>query len=418
MAQAPQRNWKDRAEYDLWAAAAKETNAQKRLELLNTWKQKYPATEMKVEMYQLYMGTYQQLNQGKNMLEAAQQLVAADPKAPTAMSAQYWICELTVSLNNTEPAALDAGELAAKTLLGNLDAAYAADKKPANTSEADWKKQRAQIEGVAHSTIGWVNWQRKKLEQAEADLVKSLQVHPANGKVSYWLGTVLLAQRNVEKQGVALFHIARAAELSGEGALPDATRKQLEAYLQKVYTQFHGDTSGLDELKTQVRSAALPPEGFKIKTAVEIASEKEEEFKKSNPMLALWMSIKKELAGPNGEQYFESNVKGASLPGGAGGVSKFKGKLISHKPAAKPNLLVLGISDANTPEVTLKLEVPMVGKADAGTELEFEGIAAEFTKDPFMLTFEVEKKEMVSGWPAPAPPAKKAVKKAVPKKKK
>ena len=156
-------------------------------------------------------------------------------------------------------------------------------------------------------------------------------------------------------------------------------RKDLDAYLTKVYTNYHGDTSGLAEMKALAKTQAFPPPDFKIKSSVEIATEKEEEFKKSNPMLALWMSIRKELAGPNGEQYFAEHIKDAQLPAGVPGVEKFKGKLISTKPAVNPKELVIGMSDATTPEITLKLEVPMKGKADPGTEIAFAGVASAFT---------------------------------------
>jgi hypothetical protein len=58
--------------------------------------------------------------------------------------------------------------------------------------------------------------------------------------------------------------------------------------------------------------------------------------------------------------------------------------------------------------VTLKLDSALPGKADPGTEIEFEGVPSAFSKDPeFMVTFDVEK-DKISGWPAQAPPAKKA----------
>ena len=44
-AQGPQKNWKDRAEFDLYDSITKETQPAKRLELLNSWKEKYPASE-------------------------------------------------------------------------------------------------------------------------------------------------------------------------------------------------------------------------------------------------------------------------------------------------------------------------------------------------------------------------------------
>ncbi|MDP3001024.1 MAG: hypothetical protein Q8N47_26315 [Bryobacterales bacterium] len=83
--------------------------------------------------------------------------------------------------------------------------------------------------------------------------------------------------------------------------------------------------------------------------------------------------------------------------------------MIEHKPARNPNAIVVGISDATTAEVTLKLETPMTGRADPGTELEFEGVISGFTKDPFMLTMDIETPaDQISGWPAPTPAAKKA----------
>jgi len=48
--------------------------------------------------------------------------------------------------------------------------------------------------------------------------------------------------------------------------------------------------------------------------------------------------------------------------------------------------------------------------------IQFEGVPSAFTKDPFMLTFDVDSKDKIAGWPAQAaPPAKKRV---VPRKKK
>ncbi len=101
-------------------------------------------------------------------------------------------------------------------------------------------------------------------------------------------------------------------------------------------------------------------------------------------------------------------MKGADVPGGAGGVQKLKGKLISSKPALRPKELTLAIVDGSTPEVTLNLDAPLPGKADAGTEIEFAGVPSAFTKEPFNVTFDVEKKN-VSGWPGKDAPARRPV---------
>src|SRR4051794_3681325 len=58
---AAQKNWKDRAEYDLYEAITKETAPSKRLELLNSWKEKYPLSDFADARQQLFMSTFSQV---------------------------------------------------------------------------------------------------------------------------------------------------------------------------------------------------------------------------------------------------------------------------------------------------------------------------------------------------------------------
>ena len=154
-------------------------------------------------------------------------------------------------------------------------------------------------------------------------------------------------------------------------------------------------------METLAKTSAMPPADFKIKTAVEIANEKDEELKKSNPQLAFWMGIKDNLTGAQGEDYFKS-MKGAALPGGAGGVTKFKGWLVKAEPAVKSKELLVSMEGKDQPaDVTLKLvgedgttPAPLTGKPEVGTEIEFEGVGDSFTRDPFMVTFTTQKSKI------------------------
>jgi len=76
---------------------------------------------------------------------------------------------------------------------------------------------------------------------------------------------------------------------------------------------------------------------------------------KAEPVTAqqLWSSIKTELTGPNAQEYFDGNFKAALVPGGAGGVSRLTGTLLSVEPKEQPRVLVLAMSDRTRPEVTL-----------------------------------------------------------------
>lgn len=391
---------KDRGEYDLYDSILKEQNAQKRLASLNTWKEKYPQTDYQKERLLFYLGTYQQLGKAAEIIETANQILAVDPKDFTAM---YWLALMSIppATGDTSAAILDRGQKAAQGMLANLDETFASCKKPAGTDDAAWSKAKNDMAELAHKTLGWVAMARKDYDAAQKELNQALTMNPNDGFVSYWLGQTLYATKNEQLIPAGLYNYARADVYDGPGAMDAAARKQIDDFLSRAYKGFHGDLTGLPELKAQAKQSAMPPAGFTIRSVTEIAKDKmakEEEFNKQNPQLALWMGIKDKLAAADGAQYFEKDLKDAGLP-------KLRGKLVSQSPAVRPKTLVLAM-DGDAPQVTLRLSAPLAGKAEPGTMIEFEGVPKEFTASPFMLTIEVEK-EKIFGWPAQAaPPAR------------
>ncbi len=380
------KNYKDQQEYTLYDSVSKETDANKKLALLNTWKEKYPDSDFKIDRLQLYLLTYQQLNQAAKMVDTAKEILTIDPKDIKAL---YWITFLAPSLNNTSADALDTATKAANGLLSA--------EKPAGTKDEDWKTAKANLDALAYKTLGWIAMAQKNNAEAEKQLKQSLTANPNQGEATYWLGQVVLARSIAEKkpelQAQALYDFARAAAYDGPGALDPAWRKKVDDYLTKAYTTLHGDTTGLADLKTLAKANPNPPADFKIKTAAEIAAEKDEELKKTNPELALWLTLKGQLLSPDGQSYFDSSMKGAQVP-------KLKGWIISAKPAVKSKELLVSMEGKDQPaNVTLKLvgsdgttAAPLTGKPEVGVEIEFEGIGESFTKDPsLMVTFDVEK---------------------------
>ena len=97
---------------------------------------------------------------------------------------------------------------------------------------------------------------------------------------------------------------------------------------------------------------------------------------------------------------------------GAGGVTKFKGTLVSSKPELRPKEITLAIEKPGVADCVLKLAegATLPGKMEPGGTIEFDGTAKEFTKEPFMLTFEVTKEQIV-GWTGKNAPARPTPKK-------
>jgi tetratricopeptide (TPR) repeat protein len=405
--QPAQKNWKDRPEYDLFNAIVKEQDPIKKLALLTSWKEKYPASDYADARLQIYLQTYSALNQPTKVFETGNEVLQANPKDLTAL---YLMALNALRLTKPSPDDLSSGEKAANGLLSNLDSFFDPSKKPATTNDAAWAQAKIQTETLAHTTLGWVALQKKDDETAEREFSKVLQLNPksstTNGspvdsaQVSYWLGTAIVQEKKPEKVPEALYQFARAASLdASQGGLPPAARQPYDNYFVKAYAQFHGqDEAGLKELRELAKSQPLPPAGFTIKDVNQLSAEKEEKQRKENPGLSLWTTLKQALTAADGEQYFNTNMKGAEVPGGANGVQTFKGKLISAKPALRPKALVLSVGDGTTPDATLNLDAPLPGKAEPGVDIEFSGVPSSFTKDPYHITFDVEKKK-IADWP-------------------
>lgn len=403
--QEPQ--WKDRAEYELVVEQlGKATDPNKKLELLNQWKQKYPQTAFESARRIQFLFTYQALNKAPEMLGAAKEIASAEPKN---WLGHYWIMLLGQSMATTNAAAAEDGEKAANSILTNLNDFFSAANKPAGAADAAWNTQKEDAQDKAYQALIAFAQVKKDQPLIEKRLGEYLKAKPKNGMVTYQLGASILAQRKPERQAEAIWHFARACGLTGAGEVPAANKAQICGYFQKVYPQFRGDTKGMDDLKNSAGAAAepFPPQAFAIKTKQQEDIEQINKIKAENPQLAIWIELKQALSAADGENYF-AMLKDAKLP-------KLKGKLISHEPATNPKKLVIGISDASVAEVTLVMEDKtfLPGKMDPGGEIEFEGVGKEFTKEPFMVTLEIDK-EAITGWTGTAA-AKTVTKKAAPK---
>ena len=396
-AQAPQKNWKDRAEYDLYDAITKDGNAKTRLDKLQQWEKQYPQTEWLLERRTLLLTTHAALNQPKETTETAKQLLADDPKSFTAL---YYIMYFTQPLygQNQSPEVLDQGEKASTTILSGIDT------PPPNVTAEQWAKLRPDIELLAHVNLGFIGMQRKNWDAAETEFGKSLQLNPNNGQVDYWMGVVITTAKKVERIPTAMFYFARAGTYAGPGAADASTRSTALEFVKRQYKTYHGSDDGFNDLIAAAKSSATPPSDLKIVDAVTIEKQKfasEDDWIKAHPQEALWKSVKAALTGPDGATYFSTSMKDSQVP-------TLKAKVVSLQPALKPKTILVAVQDgtnnSDTADATLKFEAPLPGKVDPGTELTFEGVPESYTASPLMVVFNVDK-EKLHGWTGKNAPA-------------
>jgi len=398
-AQAPQKNWKDRAEYDLYDAITKDTNAKTRLDKLQQWEKLYPQTEWLTERRTMFVTTHAALNQPKETTDAAKALLAADPKNFTAL---YYVMYFTQALYSQTKAneALDQGEQAANTILANIGT------PPPGVTVEQWAKLRPDIELLAHVNLGYIDMTRSKWDVAETEFGKSLQLSPNNGQVDYWMGVVIWSPKKSERYPTAIFYFARAGTYAGTGAADPTVRQTALDFARRLYKNYHGSEDGFAELVAAAKAAPTPPADLKIVDAVSIEKQKfanEEEWTKAHPEEALWKSVKAALTGNDGANYFSTSMKDSQVP-------TLKAKVVSLQPALKPKSILVAVEDGTnnteTADATLKFEAALPGKVEPGTELTFEGVPESYTASPLMVVFNVDK-EKLHGWTgknaAPAP---------------
>jgi hypothetical protein len=376
------QEWTDRKEYDLVLDIRSEGSPEKRLTLLDAWSQHYPKTALNRARQELYLNTYEVLGDRTHMFDVAKQMLVAQPDDPVGL---YWLTILAPQQSNPPPPVLDAGNNAAHKLLASIATYFSTDKKPPSLSDSDWQKQKLSVEVMAHRTVGWVSWQRGDLGAAEGELIVCLQKDPGNAEVSSWLGIISAVDTN--KQAAALWHFARATNIGLSSPLADEQRRQVSAMLENMYVSYHGSVEGLEQLKKISVSSAVPPAGFQIDSATVVnARRAEAELSLTNPELASWLSIRRQLEAPDGDKYFASDVQGKPLP-------KLRGAVVKGAASRAPQIN-LSMNEAGSAEVTLKLTIPLARSLPAGAMLSFQGSGESFTKDPFSLVIAADTAEL------------------------
>lgn len=359
---------KDMAEYELINKTFKETDPATKLQLLAEWKEKYPESDYKEDRLRLVMRTHQQAGKLPDAINGAKEVLA---QFPGDFEANLTIATLTPAIGGESADVLATGEKAASSLISA--------GKPANLTDEQWNSVKGQILTTAHQTLGWVHMQRKDNVKAEGEMKTVLGMNPNLGQVSYWLGNVVLAQGDPDKNELALFSFARACMHEGEGALPAEGRKQVCDYLSTVYGKYAGTQEGLDTLKQAALKQPLPPAGMVIESASVREFKAEEARRKANPLLYKFLDLRAALTGATGDRTW-AELQGKMTP--QGGLELY----VLGVDSDRPQVVNLGSQPDGPVEVVLNLENRLRAAPARGSKFKFEGVASNLVKSPFKLT--------------------------------
>jgi hypothetical protein len=415
-AQCDAAHYKD-GEYQMYDQAAKDIAANafpKAIDGLNAWTQKYPESACKNERSALLVQAYNGAKQTSKMLAEAAALLSRGKAedllpAPNMIQVLYLSTVAITNATNPTPEDLANGQKVAEALL-----TY--DKKPPTTPDAQWAQVQGQLQAAAKGALltiavrpGIAALAKNPADcaTAESSFSKALGENPGNSFVAFNLGQAYRCSARADQSKYdeiypkAIYEFIRAMVIDPTlGGTQDGGK--MTTTLTNLYVNYHGGQDGLDQLKEQAKANPMPPAGFTIESATKVAERKQKEFQEKYPKVALWLGIKSQLAGANGPQYFEGQLKNAAVP-------QLRGTVVEGKPACRSKELFISVplpdQQGTAPaEITLKLDAPLTGKPEAG-EIQWKGVPSAFTSEPFMLTMDTEKAQIEGLKTAPCAPA-------------
>jgi hypothetical protein len=366
--------WKDQGESDIGLAAGNEKDPAKQLELLKKWEQQYPDSALKSQR--------------------------------TLMTAQALSSVMGAAYGKTDPAVLTAGQKAGQQLEEHFSEYFDDSVKPAGATAEQWAGAKKLSEMQIHLVLAYIAQAQKNDAVAEAELKKTLAVDPTQALASYQLGSVIIHEMAVSKDlsrySEALYDLARSLAVTGPTALTGQMKTSADSALKKNYGNYHGSSDGLDDLVKQASVSALPPAGFHIQSVVEIQEAKDKDhaaWAAAHPDLDFWENIRTALT-TQGDAYF-ANLKDVGFPPPAGdaykGPAMFKGKVVSQPT---PKEILVSVDGVPTGDALLKFDDNLKGDVPAGTEIAFKGVVDSYTKDPYVLTLNIqEPKTDITGLP-------------------
>jgi tetratricopeptide (TPR) repeat protein len=197
------------AEYNAYQAAAKETNPQQRIQLLDQFVSKFPNSTLMPYVDQLYYKTYDSLKQYNKVITYADKLVSSTSKEVDNGMKLQALYAREVAFNYTfDPKAANATQQAQTA---GQDAAMGLKllnglTKPANMTEAQFNQQKQAPAALFNYTEGYASLILKNYPAAEKSFVAALKVdptNPANAVTYFRLGVAYLAQASQEQASAA-----------------------------------------------------------------------------------------------------------------------------------------------------------------------------------------------------------------------
>lgn len=387
---------KDPAEYNAYMAAFQQSDPAAKISGLEAFLTQYPNSVVKADALEQLMGAYQQSGNQAKTTETAQRLLTASPNNVRALALLAYTLRTKAQGGGDPNAAQDLAQ--AKQYGQSGLQALQTFTKPDGMADADFQKLKSQMSVIFNSAVGIAAYQEKDYAAAATTLRAAVEVAPTDFSLVYPLALAYLQQTPPN----TLDGIWFASRASVVAPTPQY-QQQIEKYARSQYVKFHGGDDGWAEILAQAKANPNPPAGFAIKPAPTPAEQAEGLVKDKTPEQIKQLSFAEwELvlsAGkPEVAEKVWSVIKGLSL--------QMEGTVIK---VSSTELQIAASQDDIEQKradivLTMNTTIPAKLMPKEGGILDFEGVPASYTANPFVMTME---KGTLLTKPAPATPAKK-----------
>ena len=253
---------KDPVEFNAYQMGTTQADPKAKAASLESFLTAYPQSVVKKAVLDLLVDTYLSLNDSDHALSAASRLMQVDPSNMKAIYISVGIKKSQCGRTQDPQTCDDGAALAQKGLALPKDAA---------TSDDDWKKQTSATFPIFHSAIALDDAISKKdYKAAISEYRTELMLLPPEATTVPGPGladTLQLAEAYVKpgdgKDLVqAVWFYGRAWNYA-----PAAFKAQIEPKIEYYYKKYHGDLSGLDDVKKAAAATEFPPGTFVISPA-------------------------------------------------------------------------------------------------------------------------------------------------------
>jgi len=302
---------KDPAEFNAYQMATTQSDPKAKAAALEDFLTKYAQSTAKNAVLDMLLGTYQQLGDPQKTTDTAKKILQVDPNSLKALYIAAFNQKTQCAKTSDQATCDDAGALAQKGLTA---------PKPAGVPDDQWKQQTDATYPFFHSVLAVVALVSKKDPKTAVDeYTTELKMYPVQQTsqgaalgdtlqlaLAYVKLQLLDAQaaRELQDKSKAAAGDAAAAQAAKAaldkanadyltaawffartwGFAPANFKTQIEPQLEYYFKKYHGDTTGIDQLKTQAAASLFPPADLATKfTAAKTPEEQIDELMANTP---------------------------------------------------------------------------------------------------------------------------------------